>query len=196
VKLLEVSLIAMSIAAFLSTPTAAGTPNSQDGAVITGYTLQSLDGGKVRLSSLRGEIVVVNFWASWCAPCLKELPLMNEWHEAWAGRGARVAAISIDSQEHKARKFAKKENLSMMLYHDGPNGLAKKLDLPSVPCTFLLDRDGRVVRVISGSSKNELSAMHKEVESMLGRRAVVQKAAVGTAINRDDANDSTQGGER
>jgi peroxiredoxin len=198
VRFLEVTLIALSVVPLLAAPAMAGTPDSQAGAMLAGHTLQSLDGGKMKLSSLRGEVVVVNFWASWCTPCLKELPLMNEWHEAWANRGARVVAISIDSEAHKARKFVKKTNLSMMLYHDGPDGLARQLDLPSVPCTFLLDREGRVVRVVTSSSKDALSTLHKEVEAMLGakKRAVVQKANVGATASDGTTDDSTPGGER
>ena len=145
------------------------------------YPLTALDGSKTKLSSYRGDVVVVNFWASWCAPCRKELPVMNDWHAKWAGRGARVVAISIDKEARNAKRFAEKQNLSMNLFHDAPSGLARKLDLPSVPCTFLLDRSGKVVGVIEGSSEKELAALHKQVESLLSSsRAVRATAAPGS----------------
>ncbi len=142
-------------------------PDSETGETLTRYGLTSLDGGKTTLSSFRGEVVVVNFWASWCPPCRKELPIMDGWHTKWSGRGARVVAISIDKEIHKARRFAEEANLSLTVLHDDPSGLAKTLDLPALPCTFLLDRDGNVVQMIRSSSEEDLEALHKKAESLL-----------------------------
>lgn len=147
--------------------TADNVPDSETGETLTRYGLTALDGGKTTLSSFRGEVVVVNFWASWCPPCRKELPIMDGWHAKWTGRGGRVVAISIDKEIHKARRFAEEANLSMTILHDDPSGLARTLDLPSLPCTFLLDRDGNVVQMIRGSSEEDLEALHKKAESLL-----------------------------
>ena len=117
--------------------------------------------------SVRGEVVVVNFWASWCAPCLKELPVLDRWHTAWAGRGARVVAISVDKDARKAKRFADDAELSLTVFHDGPAGLARTLDLPSLPCTFLLDRDGNVVSMIKSSSAKDLALIENKAESLL-----------------------------
>lgn len=134
---------------------------------LTTYNLKSLDGADTRLSSFRGEVVVVNFWASWCAPCLKELPVLNKWNAAWSDRGGRVVAISIDRDIRKARRFAKKADLTLTVLHDSPDGLAKILDLPSLPCTFVLDREGNVVKVIRSSSSKDLAALEQAVEALL-----------------------------
>ena len=134
---------------------------------LTSYNLKSLDGANTKLSSFKGDVVVVNFWASWCAPCLKELPVMNKWHAAWSERGARVVAISVDEDVRKARRFANKADLTLTVLHDGPSGLAKTLDLPSLPCTFLLDREGNVVKVIRSSSSEDLAALKQAVEALL-----------------------------
>jgi thiol-disulfide isomerase/thioredoxin len=79
----------------------------------------------------------VNFWASWCAPCRRELPLLDQWNSAWTGRGARVIAISIDTDAKKAKRFAEEMKLTLPVMHDGPQGLARTLDIPSVPYTLL-----------------------------------------------------------
>jgi thiol-disulfide isomerase/thioredoxin len=144
------------------------------GDVLSSHTLTTLDGAEQNLSAFRGEVVVVNFWASWCAPCRKELPEMNRWNEAWSGRGARVVAISIDKDARNAQQFVEKAGLSMPVFHDGPDGLARMLDLPSVPCTYLLDRGGRVMAVVRSSAKHDLEDLQRRVESMLS----TQKAGV------------------
>jgi len=140
------------------------------GEVLASYRLKSIDGVETTLSSFRGEVVVVNFWASWCAPCRKELPVMDGWHADWTGRGGRVVAISIDKDVRKARRFAEETNLSLTVLHDTPDGLARILDIPSLPCTFLLDKDGNVVSVIRSSSPDDLAALRDKVETLLTAR--------------------------
>jgi len=181
-KKLIVALMLLAWAA--AADTAAASAETSD--VLGNYQLSSFDGTKTRLSSFRGEVVVVNFWASWCPPCLKELPTMNEWHVAWAGRGARVVAISIDEDVRNARRFAEKANLSLDLFHDGPRGLARKLDLPSLPYTVLLDREGNVVSVIRSSSAKDLAALEQKVASLLTspREAVAQEAGMNAAAGQ------------
>lgn len=146
------------------------------------HELAAFDGSKVTLSSLRGEVVVVNFWATWCAPCRKELEVMDGWNREWRNRGARVVAISIDRDARKARRFAEDMALSMTVVHDGPDGLARSLDLPSVPCTYLLDRDGNVVTIVKSSNADALAALKAKVESMT-RGA--QSAGMGSGSNGD-----------
>ena len=81
-------------------PTAtAGVDRSQ---ALSNHPLTSMDGKQLKLSSFKGDVVVVNFWASWCPPCRKELPVMDAWNTSWSGRGARVIAISIDKDRRKA----------------------------------------------------------------------------------------------
>jgi thiol-disulfide isomerase/thioredoxin len=171
------SLLAALVTAVLAAGAFAGTDNA--GGVLAAYTVKSLDGDKTTLASYRGDIVVVNFWASWCAPCRHELPMMEQWNQSWQGRGARVVAISVDSDKRKARRFVDEENLALAVFHDGPDGLARELDIPSLPCTYLLDRNGNVLKVVQGSNDAELAALYQTVESMLadGRVREVQKAA-------------------
>jgi peroxiredoxin len=92
---------------------------------------------------------------------------MDGWQKAWSDRGARVVAISVDKEQHKARRFAEQAKLSLTVFHDGPSGLAKKLDLPSLPCTFVLDRQGNAVMVVESSSKEDLARVLSKVESLL-----------------------------
>lgn len=150
-------------------------------STLASYRLSALDGRQTTLSSYRGEVVVVSFWASWCAHCRRELSVLNGWNEEWAARGGRVVGVSTDRDLRKARRFASDEGLTLTVLHDGPAGLAQALDIPSLPCTLLLDRDGRVVTMVRGSSPQDLEPLYRQAEALLRRPASpgIQSAGMG-----------------
>lgn len=126
---------------------------------LKGYVLTTVDGKRLALDSLQGQVVVLNFWASWCPPCRRELPHLDALQSSLAGRGARVVAISIDEEAGNVQRFARAQRLSLPLYHDGPDRLARRLDLPHVPFTIVLDRQGEVAFTTSGADDRALDAI-------------------------------------
>ena len=156
---------ALALASLVGASTAAAAAAYATGAPVAGigagrealhralheHVLHTLDGKTLTLGSLRGEVVVVNFWASWCPPCRKELPALASLNQELSGEG-RVVAVSIDEDLRNVQRFAKANHLSMTIAHDGPEGLAKLLDLQSVPFTMVLGRDGEVAMTAIGTS--------------------------------------------
>ncbi len=194
------NLIRSIAAAFVwSAVAVSGAAAADDGAAKTlaSYPLEGLDGKQVTLSSYHGDVVVVSFWASWCAPCRKELPVLDVWNTQWSGHGARVVAISVDTLERRARDLADEENLKMALFHDGPRGLARKLDLPSLPCTYVLDPQGNVVAVVQSGSPEQLDSIRQTVESLMadGDRRPVQGAGMDAPGGATESG-RKDGGER
>ena len=180
--------VAMMTAALAATVTSARA-ETDAGEMLASHRLTSFEGAATTLSAYRGQVRVVNFWASWCAPCRDELATMNRWNGDWAGRGARVVAISIDKDAARAQRFAQQLKLSLTVLHDGPTGLARALDIPSLPCTYLLDAQGRVVSVVRGSSAGELKELRAKVDAMLAStRPAAQEAGMGSAPDGDGGN--------
>jgi thiol-disulfide isomerase/thioredoxin len=138
--------------------------------------LTDLAGATVMLSELRGQVVVVNFWASWCKPCKRELMRLDQWNRELDGRPARIVAVSIDSDREKAARFIQDKGLALPVFHDGPSGLAAVLDLPSLPCTVVLDAWGRVVRVRGGGDDDTVRELRHTVEALLENRPASVRA--------------------
>lgn len=164
-------LLALLLAA---TPVAAGTPKgigATAGAAeraIASRSLRGLDGKPMALAAKPGEVVVVNFWASWCAPCRRELPRLAKLHRELTGRGARVVAISIDRDAENARRFCRAQGVTLPVAHDGPDGLARQLDLKSVPLTLVLDGEGRIAYSTTGSDEAALAQVAAATHRLLG----------------------------
>ncbi len=142
---------------------------SSVGPVLQNHTMENLSGETVGLDQFLGEVVVVNFWASWCPPCLRELPELDTWHAEWSATGARVVAISIDNKVQNARSYVDQAKLNLTVWHDGPQGLARQLNLSAVPTSFVVNRKGEVVLRIVGSSDADLERMHRTVLDLLAK---------------------------
>lgn len=156
---------ATSAAAFTAAPSAAE-------AALGRRPLRMLDGSKTTLASMRGQVVVVNFWASWCAPCRRELPRLDAFHREMASQGARVVAVSIDENADNAARFARGSRLTMPIAHDGPSGLARELNLRAVPATLVLDREGRIAWSTGRSDDAELAKLESVVRRLAGATTV------------------------
>lgn len=126
-----------------------------------------LTGEFASLADYRGEVLVVNFWASWCAPCRDELPVLDAWNTEWSGTDARVVGVSLDKRIGNVERFVADTGLEMPILVDGPDGLAADLDLTAVPTTYLLDREGSVVMVVRGFQEDELLRLKKAAEGLM-----------------------------
>jgi peroxiredoxin len=162
-------LVAVAPVALPAGAAHAGTPAAQAVAgALAGRTLTAVDGTKLDTATLKGEIVVVNFWATWCKPCRKEMPRLAALDRELSRRGGRVVAVSIDEDPGNVRRFAKSLGVAMPLYCDGPKGLVRALDLDRIPSTFVLDRDGTIVHRMEGSTDADLDRLEAVTRRLVG----------------------------
>jgi thiol-disulfide isomerase/thioredoxin len=120
------------------------------GKIIPDFTLQTADGGSVKLSSLKGHAVLIDFWASWCMPCRASIPHLKELYEKYHRLGLEILSVSID-QNHKAWENATlKEKMpwkqAIDLYKDGKESseMMTALGIASVPFVIILNKEGKV----------------------------------------------------
>ena len=101
-------------------------------------------GGKQRLSDYRGQVVVLNFWASWCEPCRAESPLLERWHRRLKRRGGTVLGVDVLDVDSDARAFALEYNLSYPQLRDKDGDALEGFGVIAYPETFVIDRRGRI----------------------------------------------------
>lgn len=122
------------------------------GPVIEGAAFRDGAGRTVSLADFRGRVVVLNLWATWCGPCLREMPSLDRLQEALGGEGLAVVAVSTDrGPVSDLRAFFQGQRLTHLpLYHDRAGDLARALRLDGLPTTHVLDRDGRLLATHKG----------------------------------------------
>jgi peroxiredoxin/YHS domain-containing protein len=120
------------------------------------FSLKSLAGEPLSNESLKGKVVLVDFWATWCAPCRKSMPEFQALHKKYAERGFAVVGVSIDEGKDgpaKVKKFVSSKKISYPIGLDSEQAPAwEAFKVKAVPAAFLLDRDGRIVAQWTGAS--------------------------------------------
>jgi len=144
-QVLAVGLVALLLALLVWKLAKGSGKEAAIGKTAPDFTLDRVGApGKLQLASLRGKVVVLNFWASWCYPCNQEAPTL----QAAAKRyGNRIVVLGVDVNDPKsdARKFARKFKLTYPLVHDNHNVTSPKYGLTGLPETFFIDRTGKLV---------------------------------------------------
>lgn len=110
----------------------------------------TLDGKPATLADLRGKVVVLNFWATWCPPCVEETPSLNHLQERIALRGGIVLGISVDEDAARYEKFLQDNHVSFPTYRDPSKQISVSYGTFVYPETYIIDRHGRIARKIIG----------------------------------------------
>ena len=114
------------------------------------FTLKSLEGSNVKLSELRGDVVLINFWASWCGPCRQEMPLLEELSSKYAPMGFTMLGVNVEEDSAAAKAMLAELGVSFPILFDNENSVSKDYDVIAMPTTVVVDRDGNVQYVHHG----------------------------------------------
>ena len=118
---------------------------ANDGAVpAPAFSLQSREGTQVALADLRGQVVMINFWASWCGPCRQEFPALDQIYAKYKPMGFTLVAINVESEKSDAEKFLGATPVNFPILFDPGNVVSGKYGVSAMPTTILVDRQGRV----------------------------------------------------
>ncbi|MFQ5510410.1 MAG: TlpA family protein disulfide reductase [Candidatus Krumholzibacteriia bacterium] len=142
-------------------------------------------GNDLHLESHRGSVVLVDFWASWCGPCRKSFPWMNEMHEKYSAEGLVIIAVNVDRDRNAAQAFLKKRPARFQVVYDTKGQLAQKYELEAMPSSFLYDREGHLVSDHLGFVEKESAGMEADIEALLHGEAS-ENGSNQTAVEDDD----------
>jgi cytochrome c biogenesis protein CcmG/thiol:disulfide interchange protein DsbE len=121
-----------------------------------------------KLPDLRGKVVLVDFFASWCGPCNESFPVMEELHKKFAGRGLIVVAINLDKNKEDMADFLKLHPASFVIVRDASNKLVRQIKIPTMPSSFLIDQNGKVHAFHRGFRGEETRRKYnEEIEALL-----------------------------
>ncbi|MDH3685360.1 MAG: TlpA family protein disulfide reductase [Myxococcales bacterium] len=116
------------------------------------WSLPTAAGDRATLADFRGRVLILNFWATWCGPCRRELPALQALRESLAGEGLEVVAVSVDTSDPEAvARFARERGVRFPVLHDPSEEVARRYATAAWPTTFVIDRDGRQVYGIAGA---------------------------------------------
>lgn len=124
------------------------------------------------LEEYRGDVTLVNIWATWCGPCKEEIPALDTLYRALKERGFRIAAVSIDTEDSVAvRQFLDQFGVAFDVLHDQSRAIEQIYQTTGVPESFLIDRDGRIVRIVYGDHPWASPSNRRIIEELLSREA-------------------------
>jgi peroxiredoxin len=153
------------------------------------FKLRSLDGKDVSIAALKGKVVVVDFWATWCVPCQESMPHLNKIYRDNKGNGFALVGVSVDEDKTKVAPFVKEMGLVFPVVIDDQNaGVADKYSVDHYPTTFIIGKNGVVLKVLVGNSPASAEELETDIAKALqmpaARPAVPPVAPPATAPAR------------
>lgn len=150
----------------LSVAAVAGELKPYRGDRLPPFVLEDIDGKQYRLSDYRGKVVLVNFWATWCAPCVKEMPTMQRLKSKLGEKELLILAVNMGDDDASVRDFLKKIPLSFPILMDRQGSVSRQWKVYALPTSFVLDAKGTVTYVLFGSLEWDTPEVAAQLSSL------------------------------
>lgn len=142
------------------------------------FRAERLSGGWLALSDLRGQVVLLDFWATWCPPCVASIPHLQHLHETYSGDGLAVVGVNQEPNAREpVRQFLRRRGLSFPNVADAGRGVARRYGVYTYPTTVLVDRHGRIARRYRGTVS--AARLERDVRDLLAEPGPTAAAGVG-----------------
>lgn len=153
----------------MPTPTPRAIPTTAlHGQQAPDFTLNNLLGERISLSQLKGKLILLNFWATWCGPCQQEIPELEAFHEEYKGKGVLVLAVNLREDKSKVAAFAKENKMNLMVLLDSEGRVGEAYGIVGIPTTFFIDQDLIIRDSILGSTFK--SRLVEKVSPLLNKK--------------------------
>ena len=144
-----------------------GTYAIEVGELASEISLQSNNGSTVQLSQLKGKVVFVDFWASWCGSCAQSIPWLNSLQEKLGADNFQVLAVNLDENSQDADKFLKEAHANLLVAYDPKGTTPESFHVKAMPSSFLLDRNGKVVFIHEGFSAKDRESLESQIQNII-----------------------------
>jgi len=131
------------------------------------FALKSHSGENLRLSEFRGEVVMINFWASWCGPCRQEMPLLDELYTQYQPLGFTILGVNVEEDPSKAKQLLKENPVNFPILYDDKSEVSKLYKVVAMPSTVLVDRDGNVRYLHQGYKPGYEESYQHQVRALI-----------------------------
>jgi len=146
---------------FFTLPTFAAEPAPD-------FTLPTFpDNREISLKDFKGRVVYLDFWATWCPPCRKSFPWMDEMHERYKDEGLSIIAVSVDKKREQIEQFINRIEPAFIIAHDPSGDVAKDYELRAMPTTYLINRNGQLVMTHMGFRSKDTDKLEAAIQSLL-----------------------------
>lgn len=157
-------LLALFVCAFAATSLAS---SGLAGKAAPDFALKSSTGENLRLSEFRGDVVMINFWATWCGPCRQEMPLLDELYARYQRVGFNLLGVNIDDDSGRAMRMIEELGVKFPVLFDARKDVSKLYEVEAMPVTVLVDREGTVRFVHHGYKPGYEDKYLDQVRSLL-----------------------------
>jgi len=152
-----------AVAAALAITTTVGASAS----MAPSFSLPSRSGDTVSLAQLKGKVVMLNFWASWCGPCRQEMPLLDQMHKRYSSLGFTLVGVNVDANSKDAEEWLSKTPVSFPVLFDRESKVSKLYDVSAMPSTVFIDRQGNVRDVHRGYKTGDEGEYLNQIRALL-----------------------------
>jgi alkyl hydroperoxide reductase subunit AhpC len=133
----------------------------------TDFTLKSLSGDNIRLREQMGDVILLNFWASWCGPCREEMPELEKLQQKYQALGFKVMGVNVETSPDKARDFLKNISVSFPIVLDTEQSVSKSYAVQAMPTTYLIDRQGKLRFLHKGYEKGTAEIYETHIKKLI-----------------------------
>jgi peroxiredoxin len=159
--------VAAAAAALLMGPVNAGSEQ----APAPDFTLPARAGGDVSLAGLKGQVVLINFWATWCGPCRKEMPLLDQIYQRYKGLGFTLLAVNVEEDSAGAVSWLKQTPVTFPVLFDRQNKVSKLYEVTAMPSTVIVDRKGQVRFVHYGYTDGTENEYQDQIRTLIREKS-------------------------